>query len=113
MIELRPCSDCDDENIREVLYNKGDDFLAVLEFMEPDELSPFDLDQIELVWEISDPDGVLVTISGTDLTIEENNIQFQKTASFFDDFIYMGFYTHRLYDANLNQTYLEGKFTLQ
>lgn len=97
----------------EVIYKKGDDFFVVMEVLNEETDDPFDVDLIEMVWEISDSEGVLVTISDSDLTIEDNYIQFHKAASFFDDFIFMGEYTHRLYEVTTNTTSMEGKFTLQ
>lgn len=108
MTRLIPCNNCDSPELQ---HKKGDDFLLVFEsFTEENE--PFDPSTIDLSWIISDNLGVLVTITGDDLTIENSYIQFHKEKDEFEEFTFMGSYTHKLYENTTNNTLFEGKFQL-
>lgn len=109
MTKLITCTSC---NGPEIEHKKGDDFLLVFEVLTEDDEDPFDASLVDLTWTISNGSGVLVTMMGADLTVEDNYIQFNKDKSFFDAFNYMSAYTHKLYENNTGTTIYEGKFQL-
>lgn len=92
-------------------HRKGDDIYEVFGVYHEDE-TPLDASELNARWDISDSTGVLVSLSGSDLTIDGNEIEARKAASFFDDMYLLGEYTHRFYDSVGNHTFFEGKFKL-
>lgn len=108
MTRLLPCNNCDSPELQQT---KGDDFLLVIEsFTEEDE--PFDPSAIDLSWTIYKGQTELVVITGADLTIQDNYIQFHKEKESFAAFNFFDNYTHTLYENNTNTTLFKGKFQL-
>lgn len=89
-------------------HKKGDDVYLVIEAFKEDD-TPFDISGMSLQWDISDSDGVLVSIL---TTMDNGEFLVDEPAASFADMPLIGDYTHRLYDLTTNQTLVEGKFSL-
>lgn len=95
-----------------VVHVKEDDFYCVMAFNTAADDS-LDVSEMELVWTISDSTDILITMSGPDLEIIDNEVEFTKAASFFSGMSLMNTYAHRLYDDVTNETLLHGQFKLE
>jgi hypothetical protein len=89
-------------------HKKIDNVYLVMEIYKEDG-TPLDLTGMTPLWDISDSDGVLVSIEPT---IDGDEIIISEPATSFASMPLIGNYTHRLHDTTTNQTLVEGKFTL-
>lgn len=93
----------------EVIHRKGDDFSISFELTKEDD-SPFDLNTVSLRWDIFEGSQLVVSISGGDLLIDQNQVTFHKSFAAFMNMSPLTTYTHQMYDTDTNTTLFEGPF---